>query len=285
MKKRTIVFAGLATMAYLVLVSYKNGPAANGYDCTGAHGASATCNVSGCHGYGAGPVVTITMFLGSQLVTTYTAGQSYTVHIHGSGTGMKWWGFQFAAVKGTGTSQSTAGTYVGLAPAPGLHTHNLGSVNLVEHSSPLQTSVAGSFDTSFTWNAPATYGTGTITMYCSINAVNHNGSQDPGDVSGNTSIALPEVPNTSVSTVPGDATIKIYPNPVTTELHLTAIDISGQVTFNVYNSAGRKILAKNEISGNAGFETVINTIKWPNGLYILEIFAADAERTFRIIKQ
>jgi len=285
MKKRILLFTLTSFLGYFLLTSYKFGPAANYTNTTGAHGSVTSCaSTGGCHGSGAGPSVTITVDSGTTAVTSYKAGKNYKIHIHGTGTSMIWWGFEFACVSGTGTSQVTAGTW-GAAPG-GLQTSLFTGINFMEHSTPLKTSAAGSFDTSFTWNAPATTGTGTISMYCSINAVNGNGLADAGDVSGNRSMQLTEQTNVGVNTVLNNLGIQTYPNPFSNNFHVQMSNAdAGTYSFNIFDITGRAISSQNVAITSGNYETNINTANWPKGNYFLQIVNNGAQRAIQLVKE
>src|SRR5437868_50337 len=76
-----------------------------------------------------------------------------TIEIHGAriGSAFTKFGFEFAAVSGTGAAQVQAGASTGL-PA-GVTTHTVTAIQVVEHSS-VRTGTAGSYDIQFTWTAP-----------------------------------------------------------------------------------------------------------------------------------
>lgn len=281
MKKQILLFTCVAAISYLTLSSHSNGPANNGYNRTGAKGTAATCGGGGCHGTGTGPTVSIMVHSGSTMVSNYHAGQTYSIHIHGSGTTNNHFGFQFCAVTGTGSAQATTGTY-GTLPG-GIVKHPLAGMSFIEHLLPLTSAAAGTFDTSFNWTAPAT-GAGTITMYCTINSVNNNGSEDGGDVSGNTSITLSE--GVSVPQLAANIGIKAYPNPVGDNLHIQLDHAdAGTYSFIITDISGRNIVSQNATITAADYNTNINTSSLIKGFYLLQIVKDDAQRTIQLVKE
>ncbi len=193
MKKRFILLPLVGTLLYLVLTSNAAGPGSvSGIEGTGASGAPG-CS---CHSGSAtaSTTVSVQLYSGSTLVTSYTGGASYTIRVTGTQTSssltLSHFGFQVAAVK-TGTT-TNAGTLTAIA---GTHTTSPSGINLVEQSSAMMaTTGTGSSGTTYVvnipWTAPAA-GTGSITIFSVINSVNFNGSSS-GDKWNNSSLAVPE---------------------------------------------------------------------------------------------
>jgi hypothetical protein len=157
-------------------------------------------------------------------------------------------------------------------------------VSFVEHSHALQAKTAGVYDTSFVWTAPVA-GTGTVTMYCTINAVNGNGNADNTDVSSNTNVQLTEVSSAGVNNVFDNMSLVAYPNPVVNTLHL---QMNG-ATEGIYNVAvfdlTGKMIAKEDANVNSSnFDMTINTGNWSNGIYFVQVAKDGALKTLKVIK-
>ena len=274
MKKSILLFTAIAGMGYVILTSEAGGPALSGNFRTGAKGTSTTCGAAGCHGTGTGPTVTITVDSGTTLtpVTHYKPGMAYTIKIHGAGSTNPKFGFQFASVSGTGTSQVQAGTASGLPTNVAIHTPS--TLSFVEQTATLTGTSAGVYDVSFTWTAP-TPAVGPITLYCTLNAVNGNASEDNADVSGNTSVTLAPVVSTSVPNVTGNIGVTAFPNPVVNTLNLQ-LDNAGNYAVEVFNLNG-KVIARENITVSGGNQAAINTSNWAKGTYMVSV-AKDGDR-------
>jgi hypothetical protein len=130
-------------------------------------------------------------------VTAYVGGSTYTVRVKGTQSSSSFtlpnFGFQLAAVK-TSTSLN-AGT---LTAITGTHAAFVSTVRLIEHnaSMPATTGTGGigsTYVVDIPWSAPIA-GTGSVTLFGVINAVNGNGAAESGDKWNNSSLVLPEVP-------------------------------------------------------------------------------------------
>jgi len=175
MKKKFILFPIATILFYFSLSSMSSGPGSDLYPSSG-------CS---CHSPSASASTTVSLQLlkAGTPVTTYVAGQSYTIRITGTNTGatsLPMFGFQLGA-NSTATPSLGAGT---LTPDGSSHLVSAG-VNIVEHSSP-QSPFSGTGATGtvyrkdITWTAPAA-GFGTVTIRGIINAVNGLSGADGGD--------------------------------------------------------------------------------------------------------
>jgi hypothetical protein len=196
MKKKIILIPLLGAMLYTLLSSYSAGPGLSGLERTGASG-TIGCGGGGCHSTGATASTTLSLQLYSGItpVPAYVAGGSYTIRITGTQTSstlvLSHFGFQVAVVKSTTTTN--AGT---LSAVAGKHLTTVSGINLVEHSSStLATTGTGGSGTTYVvnipWTAPVA-GTGNVTIFSVLNAVNGPSGADPGDKWNNTSVVIPE---------------------------------------------------------------------------------------------
>ena len=280
MKKRILLFTTILGMGYLILSGYASGPAFNGQNRTGARGSITTCNGTGCHGTGSSTIVGITVDSGTVATTHYVPGHVYTIKIHGTNSSsLPKFGFEFASVSGTGASQVQAGAASGFTGT--VTTHTLAPLTFVEHNIPIAAATAGVYDESFTWTAPPA-AVGTITMYCTLNAVNGNNSADPNDISGNTSYTLTPISGTtSITEVANNMGVTAYPNPVMNTLNLQAAH-AGTYSVMAYNLNGCNVLtAQMSINGTAG----INTSNWPAGFYNIVVTQDNKIQVIPVVKQ
>lgn len=281
MKKRILLFTAIAAFGYVSLTSYQSGPAGSSQNRSGAKGSSNTCGASGCHGTAAGPTVTITVDSGSTTgITKYTLGKTYKIKIHGAGTTNPKFGFQFASVSGSGSSQVQAGTASTLPP--NVASHSFSSLSFIEQTTALAGTSAGVYDVQFDWTAPSTP-VGNITLYCTINAVDGGGGADAGDKSGNTSIVL-SASTLAVPTVAANFTAKAFPNPVSSNLNLEIAEV-GNYAVSVYDLNGRNVANEQISVAGASQVTSINAGNWATGMYQVVLTKEDTRQVISVIKQ
>jgi hypothetical protein len=307
MKKRILLFTAIAGMCYLIFCSYQTGPGANGYECTGAEtdgGNPTGCSAgaSTCHGAPNNPTASIgvSIALDSAGIPMhyYTGGVTYKVKItgtNGSTDSLPRFGIQMGAIKGTTTSATpvNAGTWSSTTPA-NTHYTPAGSfflVNVVEHSSPLLpttgTGRTGStIVDSFTWTAPPA-GTGLISIWGAVNAVNFNTVADAGDLWNTAHIVIPEGrASLSVASVAEDMNIKAFPNPTTGNLNLHLDNAQpGAYALQVIGLNGSTFVNQNIEVNSVSQATVINTGNWAPGLYSVVVEKDGIRKTTLVVKQ
>jgi hypothetical protein len=291
MKKRILLFTALSGLLYVTLSSNLTGPAASGNNNnrTGAKNSPTTCGTvgTGCHGgTGSATTVTITVDSNGNAVTHYVAGKTYTINIAGTNSSNNpKFGFEFASVSGTGSSQVQAGTASGFPANVG--SDLLTGLNFVEHHTDLAATSPGVYNVSFQWTAPAA-GTGTVTLYCTLNAVTGiTTSPEAQDISNNISIMLTEVAaGTAVNTIPSNVGITAYPNPVSAQLNLKMDNANvGTYTMNVFDLGGKRIMSENVEVSSTSFVKAINTSNWVPGFYSIQLMKDGTQRTIPVVKQ
>ena len=305
MKKTTFVnLCAAGLVLYLIITSYKGGAGSNGWDCTGAEtglGNPVGCTGAGCHAPSVTTGINITIELDSAGVSTthYAGGKNYTVKLSGknnTSNNLPGFGLQMVSIKGSAalTTPVNAGTWSTTcppdckftAPQPGYFV-----LNMVEQSMPISatTGTGGNGTTyveTFTWTAPAT-GTGTISIWAAINAVNGDGVHDAGDKWNTNHVVINEWPSTSgIASVSENDEIKVFPNPVINNLALQLDnDRRGIYALSVYDLSGKKILSQNiEVNGLAQTEN-INTSNWAKGIYLLLIEKDGVRKPITVVKQ
>ena len=286
MKKQILLFTLIAGMGYAILTSSASGPAnGSSQNCTGAKGAVTNCSGSAgsCHG-GTSAAATASIRVdstGGVAVTKYVAGMTYTVTVTGTHTSFTNYGFQYAAVSGTGSAQVQAGTFGTTLPAS-VAKRTLTGLQLIEQSSVIS---GATLSKQFTWTAPAATA-GPVTMYLTVNAVNGDGMDNSADVSANAQKVMPVQVSTAVADVSGNINITTYPNPVSNVLNIQLQDAQiGSYTLNIYDLNGRNVT-------NAGIEqnssmqvTAINTANLATGMYVLAIDKDGSRKTVTFVKQ
>ncbi len=209
--------------------SYSAGPGTNSYDCSGADVNSGSGNPNGCtncHGTTATPGITFTIEIdsaGTAVSTSpatghYTPGYTYTVKITGTNTttsSLPKWGFQVAATVGAvaATSPVNAGVFQSTGLPAGVHyvvapgSTSSFFANVVEHDTKLSpasgTGGTGTVYTeSFTWTAPAA-GTGVVSIFGALNAVNNDGGASALDKWNTAQLILNEIVAAAVPPITG----------------------------------------------------------------------------------
>ena len=299
MKKRILLFTATLGMVYMIFSSHSAGPAAAGYDCTGAETANTAlgnptgCSTGhGCHATAAttGIGVGITLSSTGGPVTQYVAGQTYTVTITGnagSATSNTWYGFQLNALKGTAsaTTNADAGTWSGTGLPTGTHKVAPGSftqLTVMEHDMPLN-STSGTFTESFTWTAPAA-GTGAISFWGAVNFINHNTGADAGDLWNTNMVVINELP-TSVANVSNNISLKAFPNPVINNLSLQMDNTqTGTYSLQVFDMSGKTITTETVVVDGISHTSNINTTNWLPGNYHVVIEKDGNRQVIPVVK-
>jgi len=287
MKKQILLFTAIAGIGYLTLSSYDNGAALGGQNRSGAKSALTNCGGSGCHGTGTSTTVTLEVDTATTTtaVTAYTPGKLYTIKIHGTNTSsLPKFGFQFASVKGTGTSQTQAGTASSLPT--NVASHASSGLNFIEHTAILPGTSAGVYDISFQWTAPAV-GTGNVNLYCTLNAVDGFDNANAADISGNVFVVLTErTVSSSVGNISNNADVIAFPNPLTTNLNVQLNNAEpGAYSLQVFDINGRRIDNENIIIAGTTQTAKINTSNWPLGVYNVVLQRDSFRKTVSVVKR
>ena len=293
MKKFTIFYLLTASCCIFILTSYKTGAGTHGWDCTGAEtGLGNPMGCKTCHGSIATPAVTLALELDSAgvPVTHYKAGMAYTVTITGTNTStftLPKFGLQIGSIKGSVAvvTPVNAGTWSApfptsthyAAPSPGNYV-----VGVVEHTSPLTaTSGTGTSGTTysqtFNWTAPAA-GTGTISFWSVLNAVNNNTTDDSGDKWNTTHIVINEWTTSGVGIseqTKDEFNASLFPNPTAETIHLTyLLKKPSLVSAKIMDITGKTIVNLLEENQDSGYQVIngdASTLNKGSYLVVLDI--------------
>jgi Secretion system C-terminal sorting domain len=307
MKKTTILVWGVLIVCAFILSSYREGAALHaGWDCTGAEtGLSnpAGCSNGGCHGNSAttGIVLSIEIDSAGIPVTSYKADSSYTIKFRGVNTtvaSLPKFGFQIGAI--TGSTAVTTPTNAGTWQQTGLPTNvhfsgpqaNNYVLNIVEQGSPLSPdSLTGGVGTvygeSIGWTAPAA-GTGTVSFWLVLNAVNNDGNASNADKWNTIHVALTEdtasIP-AAIHTTDDAIDARVFPNPSTDLISISLNNApAGNYTINAFDATSQKVYGTAlEVSG-AFTHATINTSSWASGTYILQITNGTLQKAIKVVK-
>ncbi|MBS1689354.1 MAG: T9SS type A sorting domain-containing protein [Bacteroidetes bacterium] len=287
MKKRILLLTSVLLLGYVSLSSYTLGPATEAsLDLTGDTGGSTNCNTGGgCHANNS-TATTDTIYVLDKTtglaVTQYTPGTVYTVNLSGTNTStyLTHFGFQLAAVLGSGSQGGSFATTTSK-----VHIKTLSGRQIVEHNGVIA-GTGNKYLATMNWTAPPK-GSGDVTFYGILNAVNNNGTNDGGDIP-NPAAPLTITENTSaaVATVTDNTNIKAYPNPVSTALTIElSNNTASAYTVNVYDLSGKKIMNSVGDLINANNKLSINTANWNAGIYLVQIVIDGTQHTLQIAKQ
>ncbi len=154
----------------------------------------------------------------------------------------------------------------------------------MEHAAQLA-KTNNQYEATFNWKAPAS-GTGTVTFYGVINAVNNNGQQVGDRPSAPFNIALTEIPTASVNNVQQGISIEAFPNPITTKLDLRTNNLEkGNYNLSAYDMNGKKVLNTTVPINEAAQGTSINTADWACGIYHIQLSKGGMKQTIVVMKK
>jgi hypothetical protein len=309
MRKTSFIVYAVLIAVITFMCSYRQGAATHGWDCTGGEtGLSNQAGCSsggGCHSNSATPGIVVMLQLDSAgiPVTTYKAGLTYTVTIKGVNTTssiLPKYGFQVAAFKGAsaqvtpvneGTFQQTGLPANVHYQAPVNLTYTV--ANIVEQGLPLSpdsgTGGTGTiYKQSFTWTAPAT-GTGTVSFWAALNAVNNNGTNDNGDLWNIQTLVVAEDTAATVNAIEqisANPEVTVYPNPVADVVHLEVNNANpGPYNLEVFDSEGRKLTGQMIDVTGIFSATTLSTINWSSGIYFVKLSRDGTKKVVKIIKR
>ena len=291
MKKTTFIYLLAACAGSLIISGYNAGAGSTGFDCTGADtgtGNPTGCGTIFCHTSAASSAITVSVELDSAGISTthYTGGMSYTIKLSGANTGtssLPKFGFQMSTIIGSvgSTAPVNAGTWPTPYPQSTHYTAPSGlfTAGLVEQSSALlATTGTGGAGTTYVktvnWTAPVS-GTGTISLWAALNAVNGNGTQDAGDLWNTTHLVINEWGGAAgIADAQHNASnfkLALLPNPAVDNIHLTYyLSKRSIVSVNVFDINGRlatELLNETQNEGEQNLDAGVS--KLSKGIYYI----------------
>src|ERR1035437_1696089 len=308
MKKKTIVYLLAASSCYIMISSYSAGPGAQGWDCTGAEtglGNPAGCTGGGCHAASATTGISVAVELDSVGVPTthYKGGMNYTVKITGTNTTtnlLSKFGFQVGSIRGSvaATTPTNAGTWVAPYPAnthysaPQAGNFVVGVVEHIMRLSPISgTGGQGTvYSETINWTAPVA-GTGVISIWGVLNAVNANSGADAGDLWNTNHVVINEWPTgTAVASLEQNLfNLNIFPNPVSDYATIDyTLEENANVKVELYDISGKKVtdlLCENQNIGQLHQAISLAAMNLKSGVYSMIMKSGEKATSRRIIVQ
>ena len=307
MKKHTFIYLLAICAGSFVISGYHAGAGSNGWDCTGAEtGLSnpAGCSSGGCHGSSTAITVAIELDSAGVATTHYKGGMTYTVKITGTNTGtasLPKFGLQLGAITGSVaiTTPVNAGTWSSTCPAGTKYSAPQAGnfvVGVVEQSATIAatTGTGGSGTTyvkSFSWTAPVA-GTGTISFWGVINAVNGDGGVG-GDQWNTKHVIINEWGGNSTTGIANagnpnsDFKLSLYPNPATENIHLTySLDKQCAVSVKMFDINGRLVNnLLDEIQNEGGQNLNAGVTDLSKGIYFVVLNVDGLKTAKRLVIQ
>ncbi len=309
MKKTNILIFGVLIVTSFFMSSYRSGAANNGWDCTGAESGLSNptgCSNGGCHGNSAITGITVTLELDSAGIVPiikYKPDSTYTVKITGTNTttfNLPKFGFQVACILGS-TGQVTptnAGTFQQTGLPSGVHFSapqaNNYVTNIIEHTlalAPLSgTGGNGTiYQKSFKWTAPAA-GTGTVSFWGVLNAVNGDGSASSADKWNTQNLIVEEdtakpIVN-GITEVNSKLELNLYPNPATDLVHLEVQNgTAGVYNLNVFTTEGRTVLSQTAEVTAGTSNIALDISRLEAGIYFINLAKGSESNVIKVVKK
>ena len=281
MKFRYLYFLFAIAFIGANVMSFSSGPARSGLlDRTGSPVAGNNGNFcQDCHNGGSFDAsVAIELLDGGTPVSSYVAGQTYTVRISvnaGAGTPS---GYGFQSVIMNANNQSV-GTY-GTAPT-GTGIQALSGRSYFEHRSRRTDNVF-----EIEWTAPAA-GTGTLNIYAAGVATNAN-SNTTGDSPAKSSLELAEStgPVSTDNLFAEQVGITVLGNPIEDNLQLKMdSEMSFDGVFQLVAGNGKVVLNQNEKVANGTQYFRFDVSDLSTGLYYLRVANGEGQKVVPVMKR
>ncbi|MBI3520825.1 MAG: T9SS type A sorting domain-containing protein [Bacteroidetes bacterium] len=253
---------------------------------TTAPGDTHTCSQAGCHGAGNGNGSTgglvdnagpgnITITSNPAMVgNTYVPGTVYQMSITVNETGKTIFGFVAQMLDNSGNTDlhvnNTAGT---VTVTDAVHTHTMASFGTgrmdITHTTNGGLST-NSATFKYSWKAPTT---GTVNVYTSATACNHDGFASAADNTYNKHIVLVPSTATGVEELLNANSVVLFPNPSSEQVALSFhVNTDEEYSVALYSLAGKlvKDFGKNTTSGG-DFNQSYNIQDMASGIYLVKI--------------
>jgi hypothetical protein len=265
---------------------------------TTAPGDTHTCSQAGCHGSGNGNATTggladnagpgnITITSTPVMVgNTYVPGTVYQMSITVNETGKTIFGFVAQMLDNSGNTDlhinNTAGT---VTVTDAVHTHTMASFGTGRMDVTHQ--VNGGLSTNsatfkYNWTAPAS---GTVNVYSSATACNHDGLASAADNAYNKHVVLVPTVAAGVEELLNANSINLFPNPSNEQFNISfKVKTDDNYKVALYNMSGKLVKDFEITNSNSGmFDQTYNIQDVTSGLYLVKI-SSKKETVFKKLK-
>ena len=259
MKRFYKVLSVFAIPAFLLLYSYTGGSPGGKTGSPGDGGATCTQCHSGTAQAQGGLISTTIPFSG------YEPGQTYTVTVTESLTGISKYGFELTAESTGGVKQ---GTFSVTDPA---RVKKVNGGNAVTHTSGGTVASGDSISWSVDWTAPAA-GTGQVTFYTAVNATNSNGGNSGDQIYTGSRMVSEHVANPQITQVEPNIVAQDYiGNVIITGEETSWTDGVSNVHFELHSDNSVSFDAESfVVSGDTEITAVLpSLLNQQTGLYDL----------------
>lgn len=274
-----MIYTFLVLAGVVLIFSNSSGGAAavQSQDRTGSPLSSASCQT--CHSNGAfAPTIEAELLDGDDPVTSYEAGQTYTLRVTISPTAGNPARFGFQAVALTGGSHDNAGSFQN--PPAGFQVTELNGRQYAEHASP-----ATETTLEIEWQAPPA-GTGEVRFYAAgVAANNGNGSGGDSGVRLGNPLTIGELLSSDAEALAGNATFDLLQNPVRDRARLRLqTRESRRYQLRLFDAAGRTLQSRDLLppTGEEILEVEMEELK--GGLYFISLSDGKKVVTRKVLK-
>ncbi|MEO6831846.1 MAG: choice-of-anchor V domain-containing protein [Chitinophagaceae bacterium] len=289
MRQRFLLFLLSGSFVGLVFSSYATGPYNGGAgNHTGSAGSPANCSTgSGCHASNnPSTIATITLITPTNDTVKdgrYFPGTLYTVYIKGTNplSSLNQFGFQASCVDAA-TSNVQVGGFT--SSDSKISVRNTGSLQLVEHNTPLAAITVGSgnvYEAAFNWLSPAP-GKGKVRFYLTLNAVNGNGLSSGDQPNTATPVDFDEA-STGISNIKM-VHAEIFPNPTSSKISVRIKDaIATSASIQIVNLNGQLVRSEAVTLKNGLVD--FNVANLLPGAYFLQLLNGNQSAVASFMKQ
>ena len=189
----------------------------------------------------------------------YTPGQTYTINVTVSQSGISLFGFGFEALLASGANAGTLNAGTGST----IKTAMIGGNNRRNVVHQMNSGTGnGSHTWTFTWQAPAT-NQGDVTFYCGANAANANGSDSGDKVYTFSQLVTAAIPNGISQNLMNEWSI-VNQRAAGLLVINGSTEKADELTVKIFNLAGQEVFVQNGIAVAAGNFT--QSVQVPNDL-------------------
>lgn len=287
MKKTLTLFFVLLTIGLVLFQATQNEVVSNTSGApqgrTGSPGDGVTCATSNCHNTTA--TVSTTPLISSNVPSSgYVPGQTYTITVTMTQTGITKMGFQVSP-------QDASGNLLGTLTLTNTSTTRFAQSNskYVTHTTTGSNTSGGTGTWSFNWTAPSSSTLNSVTFYGAFNFSNANGQSGGDNIRTSTltvnksNVGLAEAIENG-----NNMDMLVFPNPVREAARVRIkLDKPELLTMNVYDLQGRLVAEPVQLQGISGVNEIIipGVSDLKAGVYRILVTAGDQAATETFCKQ